>query len=338
MEPVTDCNVCKKKKFNLQRGNLCSLTNEKPDFEGACPYFDPVPEDEKPRPLADSYEPENKISGWLTVFLWLGLAGGSVLTLVNILPSLKLFSPLLSSLFLIMALSAISTAIAAIYAFYKRKSNAVSLALTYIGMVALDGIMTLVLDQIIDSASINMTAIRSFVWAGIWLTYILCSDQVKNLIPRETRRWGGFEKMTLLVYTVSIVSIVLLLNSTINGEMDMSEAYNDRHIITESIAEYNEACPMELEDGIWMIGQRLEGEEVIITSRLKDVYRDQLYDWEWEGIENEAKIEMLTDTQWIDEDVFVQTVLDAGYDLTFEYVDANYDMLYSVTFNKSEFE
>jgi hypothetical protein len=144
--------------------------------------------------------------------------------------------------------------------------------------------------------------------------------------------------MTLLVYTVSIVSIVLLLNSTINGEMDMSEAYDDRHIITESIAEYNEACPMELEDGIWMIGQRLEGEEVIITSRLKDVYRDQLYDWEWEGIENEAKIEMLTDTQWIDEDVFVQTVLDAGYDLTFEYVDANYDMLYSVTFNKNEFE
>jgi hypothetical protein len=254
MEPVTDCNVCKKKKFNLQRGNLCSLTNEKPDFEGACPYFDPVPEDEKPRPLADSYESENKISGWLTVFLWLGLAGGSVLTLVNILPLLKLFSPLLSSLFLIMALSAISTAIAAIYAFYKRKNNSVSLALTYIGMVALDGIMTLVLDQIVDNPSINMTAIRSFVWAGIWLTYILCSDQVKNLIPRETRRWGGFEKMTLVLYVASIVSIVALINSAFNGDTELSEVYDDKHRITESIAEVNRVCPMELGDGMWMMG------------------------------------------------------------------------------------
>lgn len=48
--------------------------------------------------------------------------------------------------------------------------------------------------------------------------------------------------------------------------------------------------------------------------------------------------DMLADTQWIDDDVFVKTVLDAGYDLTFEYVDYNNVNLYNLTFNKSDFD
>lgn len=338
MEPVTDCNACKKKEFNLHRGNLCSLTHEKPNFEGACPDFDPIPEDERPRSMADTYASQETVSGWLTVFLWLGLGGGSIMTLVNILPSIEMYSPLVSTLFCIMGFSAIITAIAAIYAFYKKKSNAVSLALTYIAMVAIDGIMTLVLARIIEEPSLDGTAFRSFVWSGIWLAYILCSEQVKNLIPRESRRWGGFEKMTLVVYVATIISVVALINSAFNGEADLSEVYDDKHIITESIAEVNKMCPMELGDGIWMMGQRLEGNEVIITSKLDNIYRDQLYDWEWDELENETRMDMLMDTQWMDEDIFVQTVLDAGYDLTFEYVDYNNVNLYSLTFNKSDFE
>ena len=95
---------------------------------------------------------------------------------------------------------------------------------------------------------------------------------------------------------------------------------------------------MNLGDGIWMMGQRLEGNEVIITTRLDNVYRDQLYDWEWEELEDETMADMLADTQWIDDDVFVKTVLDAGYDLTFEYVDYNNVNLYNLTFNKSGFD
>lgn len=338
MEHHTDCNACKKKEFNLHRGNLCSLTHEKPSFEGACPDFDPIPEEERPRGLADSYGPEEKVSGWLTVFLWLGLGGGSIMTLVNILPSLKMFSPLVSTLFCIMGFSAIITAIAAIYAFYRKKPNAVSLALTYIAMVAIDGVMTLVLARIIEDRSLDAIAFRSFIWSGIWLAYVLCSDKVKTLIPSETRRWGGFEKMTLVVYVASIVSIVALINSTFNGDTELSDVYDDKHIITESIAEINKVCPMDLGDGIWMMGQRLVGNEVIITSKLDNVYRDQLYDWEWEELEDETMADMLADTQWIDDDVFVKTVLDAGYDLTFEYVDYNNVNLYNLTFNKSDFD
>ncbi|MBL7864965.1 MAG: RDD family protein [Cyclobacteriaceae bacterium] len=34
------CNHCTRKQFDIQRGVLCALTGEKPDFTGACPTFD----------------------------------------------------------------------------------------------------------------------------------------------------------------------------------------------------------------------------------------------------------------------------------------------------------
>lgn len=34
------CEVCTKKTFDPQRGLVCSLTGQKPDFTGACPTFD----------------------------------------------------------------------------------------------------------------------------------------------------------------------------------------------------------------------------------------------------------------------------------------------------------
>lgn len=119
-----------------------------------------------------------------------------------------------------------------------------------------------------------------------------CLIVVGLLKSSETRRWGGFEKMTLVVYVASIVSIVALINSTFNGDTELSEVYDDKHIITESIAEVNRVCPMELGDGMWMMGQRLEGNEVIITTRLDNVYRDQLYDWEWEEFDDETMADM----------------------------------------------
>lgn len=36
------CNVCTRKAFDPQLGLVCSLTGRKPDFDGACPTFDPI--------------------------------------------------------------------------------------------------------------------------------------------------------------------------------------------------------------------------------------------------------------------------------------------------------
>jgi uncharacterized RDD family membrane protein YckC len=37
------CSVCSKKHFDTRDGIVCSLTGRKPDFDGACPTFDPLP-------------------------------------------------------------------------------------------------------------------------------------------------------------------------------------------------------------------------------------------------------------------------------------------------------
>jgi uncharacterized RDD family membrane protein YckC len=36
------CNVCTNKQFDPQQGFICKLTGRKPDFEGACPTFNPA--------------------------------------------------------------------------------------------------------------------------------------------------------------------------------------------------------------------------------------------------------------------------------------------------------
>jgi hypothetical protein len=40
MNKINICKKCRKRKFNLQTGVLCSLTNEKPTFEDSCPDFE----------------------------------------------------------------------------------------------------------------------------------------------------------------------------------------------------------------------------------------------------------------------------------------------------------
>lgn len=39
LERLESCKICENKKFDPNRGIVCGLTNEKPDFENTCPSF-----------------------------------------------------------------------------------------------------------------------------------------------------------------------------------------------------------------------------------------------------------------------------------------------------------
>lgn len=333
---LTDCNNCKKKEFSLKQGNLCSLTHEKPNFEGACPDYEPLPESETYRPLADSYEKE-EVSGWLAFFLWVGLGGGSLLTLFNILPALGLYSTAVSSLFCLMGFCVVVTAIAAIYAFYKRLPNAVYLAMTYIVMVIVDGVGTLIIGEMFGVSDSQIAAIRSLGWGGIWMTYLLCSSKVRAIIPPTSRKWCLFEKLIFCVFVTSLTSIILLLNSAFKGDVEMSEVYDNKSVLEESVRYANRQCPMSIGDGVWMLSQKIEGDEYIIKCSI-DQDKDLFSGVDWDLVAEQVRIDMLANTYWVDEDQTVKMAFDAGYALTYEYVDINHKPLYSVTFHASDFE
>lgn len=334
MEKTTNCNDCRLKEFNLKQGNLCSLTHQKPEFEGTCPNFEELPENEKPRSLDSGYA-EERISGWLVIFLWLGLGGGALMTIYNTLPFLSLYSSIMQLIALALMATVVITAVAAIYAFYKRKPNAVSLAITYIVMVVLDGVSGLIIGEMTDTHGDIATTIRPFVWAGIWFSYLMLSNKVANLIPKETRRWCLFDKVILGVNVLATAIFLLIYSSAANGSISPTTLLNNN--IEALVRENNSKCPIHLGEDMWMIGQEVDGNEVIITTKLNtnDTYFSKE---ELDQIARDVKYEMMMDNSWIQEDPFSKLVLEQGYLLTYKYVDSDLDILYSVTFRQSDFE
>ena len=139
------------------------------------------------------------ISGWLVVFLYLGLGFGSVGSIIynfasvlgqglNVPYTLLLLTP---------AILIFITGISAIVAFHKRRPNAVSLAKTYIAMIVLDGLAGILIAIISEEYESAVEFIRQFIWAGIWFTYLIVSKKVEAVSPPATRIWDKFEKALL---------------------------------------------------------------------------------------------------------------------------------------------
>ena len=86
--------------------------------------------------------------------------------------------------------SLLVTAILTIIAFYKRKSNAVSLATTYIAMIVLDGVMSIIIAVVSEDSSMYPQAFRQLCWGAIWFSYLRQSSKVELIIPILTRSWN----------------------------------------------------------------------------------------------------------------------------------------------------
>jgi len=108
------CKRCNHYSYNIQKGILCGLTNEKPDFEDNCDKFDLNPEKgEYIEPPTDAEIMESinkesnknwpsKVSGWIGAFIgiviWgsiggikgfiIGVIGGTICSVVILTPLL----------------------------------------------------------------------------------------------------------------------------------------------------------------------------------------------------------------------------------------------------------
>ena len=132
------CSTCKNREFNPECGTVCSFTKEKPSFDDKCDkYVADEVQLSKEASKAEALEEEKSISGWLAFFLWVGVGLGALISAIMGVAQTfgQGFGWLFSSTYLIMIVSLLVIATLTIIAFYKRKSNAVSLATTYIAMI-----------------------------------------------------------------------------------------------------------------------------------------------------------------------------------------------------------
>lgn len=212
-EQLKFCSVCKNRQMDMKQGMLCGLTKAKADFETACPnYLEDAEKKEKKERVEKEFQQTLTVSGWLALFLWVGVGLGALISCLSTVMVLAngesvLFTSLMAEL---SSVCLVVTAVLTIKAFYQKAPNAVALAMTYIAMIALDALAWIAFCIILDDTTLLYVAARSLIWALIWLSYLLMSDHVENMIPRSTRTWKMTEKILLALYALSYFLIILI--------------------------------------------------------------------------------------------------------------------------------
>ena len=278
------------------------------------------------------------ISGWLIVFLYLGLGFGSVGTIIYSLASVlgQGLNVPYTLLLLTPAILIFITGISAIVAFHKRRPNAVSLAKTYIAMVVLDGLAGILIAIISEEYEPATEYIRQFVWAGVWFTYLIVSKKVDAVIPPATRIWDKFEKALLGGFIATCTVILIAVTYAYKSDSTKNLFLTDEAYITLAIEEANKELPEYIEDGI--IFQAIDKGYNTITYQYKmpAISRKDLDSY----VLAEASLEFkkgFLETLCAERDEFIETCFNKGYDIAIKYVDSAGDYLFGATITKEDY-
>lgn len=202
------CAHCSKSTFSMEEGRWCSLTGRGPE---RCEHFDGDETEVEKAIKAEQRVVEESVGihGFLAFYLYFCVIGGIILTiistLVSIVPSAdeglmkgaysvvsasRAYSINWSLLAcdILMLVSFISIGIYTVVAFHKRLPNAVALAMIHLIWAAVTNGLMLLAGSVGNGVFDNpVRLVFSLVWAGIFFTYLTVSEDVKILIPKETR-------------------------------------------------------------------------------------------------------------------------------------------------------
>ena len=292
-------------------------------------------------PLQQDQQQTKPISGWLFFFLWVGIGLGAAISCIRTLIELKDigWSPL--SIIIIIGYLGTFAAVAVltIIAFYKRQPNAVSLAITYIAMIVIDCIIQIATSSILEENIISKDLIRSALWCIIWFTYLMCSSQVKEHIPIETRCWKRTEIILLVIYIVSSAALTIGLNKMINDPIN-SHILSKEYLIKSTIEGMNEEFP-SYEDGIIIENVELQGMEIVYNYKLPNSTLSEL-DLDYVNKSSIAhKQDILKDfATETDEDIInvYNLFFNNGYNVSYHFKDKDDQIIYSITTTPTEYK
>lgn len=208
-ERIEICKTCKNRGFDYHAGIVCGLSGKKPDFHSSCSNmsFDQEEANRIEEKKAANEESDD-IHGWMAFFLWVGIGGGLLVSTIRTFVAVfargtdcftRWYSLIYLAFFLFIGIKAI-------IAFYRRKDNAVALATTYCIMIALDAIL-----YFLGTADSAWMVLRHVLWACIWLTFLYCSEDVKEICLKETRKWHATEIATLSIYSAATILMIIIL-------------------------------------------------------------------------------------------------------------------------------
>lgn len=210
------CKVCKNREVDLKRGMICKLTGAYADFSENCPNYDyDEQEDRRLSAEQENVVKTEKIGGWLGFFLF-QICAGILVNLILVFTSqwpedVAVYYILQGLIIIPYMLMGVST----VYAFIRRKANAVFWGYAYLLLSLIINILSLLYGYESNILSLlhgyeSMNTMTSLVWNVIWSVFFILSDNVKTLIPKETRRVTTVD-WVLAAIGVMIPSIVCMV-------------------------------------------------------------------------------------------------------------------------------
>lgn len=182
-------------------------------------------------------------------------------------------------------------------------------------------------------------ALRSFAWAAIWFTYIQQAYKIKLIIPTATRTWNKLEKILL---TLFVLAEILLTSSIIyvnKSENPQNIFFTNSSFIDKQLEEANKELPAKIADGLTLQRIAKEHKSVVYTCQFTDLYGKDTDAGYWDEFACVSKHELLYNwSKSPDSDVFASACLKEGYDVIYEYIDANSKSLYDIRITPAEYK
>lgn len=340
-ERVKTCSVCKHRDFDPACGIVCGLTHAKAHFEDSCPDFD---EDEtlvaKIAEKAKTLEENKSVRGWLAFFLWVGIGLGALASVgIGIREIISEDFGFLFSCICLVRLSILGVvAVCSILAFYRRRTNAVSLALVYLVMIMLDGLSQFALSYLFGEETIPVHTMRQLAWGMAWFAFLQKSEDVEDLIPTLSRTWTRFELVALGGYVAASSLILLSFVYVRTSDNPRNVFYKEDAYIRQNIEQANNGLPVSAGEGVDLVRVALDGKNIIYVIQMTEMFRTELQDSFLAETAKSAKQEVLSRLQEAAADEFVSICLKNGYSIQYNYIDAISLPLYQVKITAEEFK
>jgi hypothetical protein len=238
-EQVKVCASCAKHKHDIHKGIVCKITGDHATFTTTCPDYEKASEESVLKPVVKQ-EP-TEIKGFFGFYVFWSIPLGIVLTLIRMIAAFDA-SAYASSNFLL-AYDILFTAVYVvtcayvIHAFVKCKSDAVFMAKYQLLMLFFSNLLVLL------SGEPESSTITGIIWAVIFFIYLCFSEDVKNRIPKETRKLTPFSKV---FFPVSLVIPILCF---LIGLVEASHGYSFFADPAEKIEDMCEVASSTLPDG-----------------------------------------------------------------------------------------
>ena len=332
------CKVCRNRRQTLEQGVICGLSGEKPEFESQCDHYSVDEVAEKRVKLQEEAVEKSKgaISGFLAFFVYWVIPLSTVVTLVNNIicwDQNTAYGPVMTAWVIVFLAFYVYFQSYTVYGFVTRKPDAVFLSKYQLIVVALFNVLSLIGGTVEDEMVVRL--IISLIWAVIWFVYLTVSEDVKDLIPPETRKLTRFNKVMFILSLV--IPTVLFIGVVAGGFLG-----GGKRQLEEICASTREELPQQLsEDVIW--------EDLVVEDEslvYKYSYTEEASS-SFEGA-NEAAVEFLSLYQrelgksafselTVDDDPCFPLCSKLGYDIKVEYTTSAGAPVASYSLNKDEY-